>query len=190
MLSNLRASDAPALAAFARDRTPTSPMWAHWRGRLGLTEEQQARVWAHIQANFAPPVDKAKKGAATLAGTTATVPLTFRTFDGTVRNVEAKIGDSLLVVAHENDLPAMEGTCGGNAGEWERRKPSYASPSVACLVLLSELIVFSSSPHPCSHQNAPHATSTLPRAPALLPSPSRQKTSLTCSTLPSTTATA
>lgn len=116
MLSNLRATDAPAVASFARDRTARSAMWAHWRGRFGITEDEQARVWERVRSNF-EKLDKKEAGAATMASTTATVPLTFRTFGGEVRTVDAKLGDSLLLVAHEYDLPAMEGTCGGNAGE-------------------------------------------------------------------------
>lgn len=124
MLSNLRASDAPAVAAFARGRTATSPMWAHWRGRFGITEDEQARVWERVRAAFESAGDKTA-GAATVASTTATVPLTFRTFEGEVRTVDARLGDSLLLVAHEYDLPAMEGTCGGNAGESERERKSW-----------------------------------------------------------------
>jgi hypothetical protein len=107
MLSNLRASDAPALARFVKSRASQDPMWAHWRGRMGLSDEQQARVWERIQRSFAP-------AAATSSG--ERLPLTFRTFEGEIKAVEGRVGDSLLVVAHEHDLPAMEGTCGGNAG--------------------------------------------------------------------------
>ncbi|BEJ10914.1 hypothetical protein CspHIS471_0103360 [Cutaneotrichosporon sp. HIS471] len=107
MLSNLRASDAAAVASFNQNRDSKSAMWAHWRGRLGLNDEQQARVWERIQRNFAPASETKLSGER--------VPLTFRTFEGEIKNVEGRVGDSLLVVAHENDLPAMEGTCGGNA---------------------------------------------------------------------------
>lgn len=46
-----------------------------------------------------------------------TVALRFRTFEGEEKNVKAKVGDSLLDVAWDNNLPSMEGTCGGNLGE-------------------------------------------------------------------------
>jgi hypothetical protein len=45
------------------------------------------------------------------------VSLMFKTFEGENRVVSAFIGDSLLNVARREDLPSMEGTCGGNLGE-------------------------------------------------------------------------
>ncbi|GMK56746.1 hypothetical protein CspeluHIS016_0305860 [Cutaneotrichosporon spelunceum] len=123
LLSNLRAGDAAALAAFAARREPTSAMWAHWRGRLGLDEAQQAKVWEGIQANFAPATAKGTGSERTRGERGERVSLAFRTFEGEVRRVDARVGDSLLSVAHQNQLPAMEGTCGGNAGEcspWKR----------------------------------------------------------------------
>lgn len=43
-----------------------------------------------------------------------TVPLTFTTFDNKPLSVSAPLGASLLEVARLNNLPGMEGTCGGN----------------------------------------------------------------------------
>lgn len=45
------------------------------------------------------------------------VSLMFKTFEGENRLVSAFIGDNLLNVARREDLPSMEGTCGGNLGE-------------------------------------------------------------------------
>jgi len=45
-----------------------------------------------------------------------TVQLKFRTFEGDLRTVNANVGDTLLQVARANELPSMEGSCGGNLG--------------------------------------------------------------------------
>lgn len=41
-----------------------------------------------------------------------TIPITFKLKDGTLKIVDAKIGDNLLNVAHKNSID-MEGACGG-----------------------------------------------------------------------------
>lgn len=42
------------------------------------------------------------------------VPLHFRTYSGETIQAQAPVGATLLEVAKMNDLPALEGTCGGN----------------------------------------------------------------------------
>ena len=45
------------------------------------------------------------------------VSLRFRTFEGDLLDIEAQIGQTLLEVARANDLPSLEGVCGGNLGK-------------------------------------------------------------------------
>ncbi|KAL1412487.1 hypothetical protein Q8F55_000232 [Vanrija albida] len=105
MLSNLVAADAPALLDFVEGNRAPGAMWAHWRGRFGLSEGQQAEVWAAVSGPEIKPAAEAEGEK---------VRLRFRTFEGELRDVEAPLGASLLAVGKEHDLPALEGTCGGN----------------------------------------------------------------------------
>lgn len=104
MLSNLREVDAGLVLDFAlgvKDRG-----WEHWRGRFGWSKEKQAEFGVSLGEGGAKlKTDRGDK-----------VSLTFRTFDGVDKHVEARIGDTLLEVAQVNDLPSMEGMCGGNLG--------------------------------------------------------------------------
>lgn len=141
MLSNLDASHAPALLTHLLSGRPaSSPMWAHWRGRYGLTEAEQEGVWngtdaAHTEhAEHAEPEELAG-GQGVGQGKVEDqkrdegqeqdkdedkekqrYTLKFRTYEGEVRRVEAVRGETLLSVAKRHRLPAMEGTCGGNLG--------------------------------------------------------------------------
>lgn len=121
MLSNLAASDAPDLAAHViGNRPPSSRMWQHWRGRFGMDEEQQADVWAKIEAGIAAaaaPPDTAAASEKPHTHTGKTVPLTFKLHSGEKRVVHARLGDTLLDVGQEHGLPSIEGVCGGNLGE-------------------------------------------------------------------------
>lgn len=103
----------------------SSPFWAHWRGRYGSTEDEQARIWSMIDpSNPSPAGDRTiepsrsmNENEADKAKTKKEVSLVFRTFEGEKRTVKAFIGDSLLDVARREDLPSMEGTCEGNLGK-------------------------------------------------------------------------
>ncbi|KAL7422459.1 hypothetical protein Q5752_003107 [Cryptotrichosporon argae] len=129
MLSKLSAADAPAVVAHARGE---AGLWAQWRGRLGLTEDEQAAVWVAVDPARRAAADGAvagtADGAAAAAGTndaanakadaraagTDKVRLVFRTFDGERREVDAERGKSLLEVGKAASLPSLEGVCGGN----------------------------------------------------------------------------
>ena len=113
MMSNLLESHAPALLSHVLAGRPMhSEMWAHWRGRYGLTEEQQADIWSQVD-----PEAKLGDRVAIESGTKETVQLRFQTFQGEIRDVEARMGDDLLRVGKANNLPSIEGVCGGNLGE-------------------------------------------------------------------------
>lgn len=78
-----------------------------------MTEAEQAEVWASVDASHfeaeavesVPKLEEAKS-----------VRLRFKTYDGEVKSVQAKIGSNLLDVARVNGLPSMEGVCGGHLG--------------------------------------------------------------------------
>lgn len=111
MLSNLTSEHAPAILSHVLTGRPKgSGMWDHWRGRYGLTEAQQGDVWASVDAGYGQ--------AALDAVSKETVRLRFQTYDGEVREVDAELGRSLLEVGKANDLPSLEGVCGGNLGEY------------------------------------------------------------------------
>lgn len=99
-------------------------MWAHWRGRYGLTEAEQEGVWNGTAAAHAEERVAEVEGAASSLDSATDAPkpkkewtLRFKTYEGDVREVAATQGDTLLEVAKQHGLPAMEGTCGGNLGE-------------------------------------------------------------------------
>jgi hypothetical protein len=113
MLSNLTAEHAPALIKHLLNGRPRDDrMWAHWRGRYGLSEADQAQVWASVGASQEDTAvetrQKEKRGEE--------VPLRFRTFEGEVKEVRGTMGESLLEVGKREGLPALEGVCGGNLG--------------------------------------------------------------------------
>ena len=107
MLSNLTVEHAPALLDHLLEVSPGgSGMWTHWRGRYGLTTAQQEALWADILS----PVPSAPAPRVELEETT----LRFKTFEGDIKEVRAALGKNLLEVGKENNLPALEGVCGGN----------------------------------------------------------------------------
>ncbi|WVO15863.1 hypothetical protein L204_103525 [Cryptococcus depauperatus] len=110
MLSNLTATDAPQLISHLLSISSTtslesSRMWNHWRGRYGLTADQQSHFWALIsQSDTVNQKEEVKE----------TVQLRFKTFEQREIVVNAKLGENLLQVGKENGLPSLEGVCGGN----------------------------------------------------------------------------
>lgn len=98
----------------------SSPFWAHWRGRYGSSEEDQARIWSSIDPS--DPGSSSKLSGRAISQPLSSedrkqeVSLVFRTWEGEKRTVSAFLGDSLLEVARRKDLPSMEGTCEGNLG--------------------------------------------------------------------------
>lgn len=139
----------------SNSKTDKSQFSKHWRGRYGHTEEEQAKIWASIN----PDPEPVGEGPAESSTATSTVPLRFKTFEGEIRVVDAKIGDTLLQVARQWDLPSMEGSCGGNLGM------SLVSHAYPGLLLPSTPI---NSPRRLHHsilltcQNAQHVMSTSP----------------------------
>ncbi|OCF36001.1 hypothetical protein I316_02496 [Kwoniella heveanensis BCC8398] len=106
MLSNLTAEHAPALVSHALAPSKGS-LWPHWRGRYGLTEDQQAKLWSRMSK-----VEHKKEDF--MANENERVTLRFKTFEGEEKVVSANIGENLLEVGKKHDLPSLEGVCGGN----------------------------------------------------------------------------
>ncbi|OXG18590.1 hypothetical protein C366_02695 [Cryptococcus neoformans Tu401-1] len=88
-------------------------MWTHWRGRYGLTGEQQALLWdsvdpsrqLHIASTSHETAEKKEREIVTLR---------FKTYEGEEKVVQAQVGENLLEVGKKNDLPSLEGVCDGN----------------------------------------------------------------------------
>ncbi|WVQ95440.1 hypothetical protein IAU59_002537 [Kwoniella sp. CBS 9459] len=111
MLSNLTAEHAPALVSHALFPSKGS-LWSHWRGRYGLTEDQQAEVWSRMSE--VGNKDTTKVEQTFEERKSQQVTLRFKTFEGEEKVVRAGVGESLLEVGKKHDLPSLEGVCGGN----------------------------------------------------------------------------
>lgn len=120
MLSNLTCEHAPALVShIVHDKPADSGMWQHWRGRYGLSEDDQARVWAKVDpASTTAPIEPSSSTDSGSPAAPQKVSLRFRTFEGEEKLVEASMGDTLLHVGKEAGLPALEGVCGGHLGPY------------------------------------------------------------------------
>lgn len=120
MYSNLLPTDATAMLDYlspstSADLTSDTPKSfnTHWRGRYGCTESEQEEIWITKNGSSGIDTSPAKEEAKEAK---KVVELKFKTYEGDLRVVEANIGDTLLQVARANDLPSMEGSCGGNLG--------------------------------------------------------------------------
>jgi len=125
MYSNLLPTDASAMLDHLTP--PTLPSIdsgktfnKHWRGRYGLTESEQEEIWTiknphtiHEATAKGEAIGKAEQEP---REEKKVVELKFKTYEGELRTVKASVGDTLLQVARANDLPSMEGSCGGNLG--------------------------------------------------------------------------
>jgi len=118
MYSNLLPSDAMTILDHLTPTTNTSTtntLNAHWRGRYGCSETEQANIWSSI--NPSPSTGPSDSGSVVTQKERKKVELRFKTYEGDLKIVQAGVGDTLLQVARENDLPSMEGSCGGNLGK-------------------------------------------------------------------------
>ncbi|KIR24626.1 hypothetical protein I309_06546 [Cryptococcus deuterogattii LA55] len=88
-------------------------MWKHWRGRYGLTLEQQATLWDSVDPSRHPHIASTSHETAA-KNVQETVTLRFKTYEGEEKVVHARVGENLLEVGKENDLPSLEGVCDGN----------------------------------------------------------------------------
>lgn len=121
MFSNLAPAHAPSLISHLTEHNVPG-MWSHWRGRYGLTEDQQSELWSLVDPSR--PAPQNSSSTTPQQQEKQRVGLKFKTWEGEFLEVEAQEGETLLEVAKKHDLPSMEGTCGGNLGELN---PSYYS---------------------------------------------------------------
>jgi len=191
MYSNLLPTDASAMLDHLTP--PTLPSIdsgktfnGHWRGRYGLTESEQEEIWTiknphtiHEATAKGEAITKAKgKAEQEPREERKMVELKFKTYEGELRTVKASVGDTLLQVARTNDLPSMEGSCGGNLG----MSPFYPSSLLPSLLLSAldfqkplftpltplspplhlSLILNDHVRRETNDQNAQHVTSTSP----------------------------
>jgi hypothetical protein len=93
-------------------------MWNHWRGRYGLGEEQQRVVWGAVDASSEDnsALDGRKSSGKEVEKEKEKGSIRFKTYDGEIVDVTAEIGQNLVEVGRANDLPSLEGVCGGNLG--------------------------------------------------------------------------
>lgn len=139
MLSNLSAEHAPCIIDHLFALAPSIPsasvipiaergtkidksthvkgegMWKHWRGRYGLTLEQQALLWDSVDPSCHPHIASTSHETAA-KNVQETVTLRFKTYEGEEKVVHTRVGKNLLEVGKENDLPSLEGVCDGNLG--------------------------------------------------------------------------
>jgi ferredoxin len=117
MLSNLTAEHAPALVKHLLAGRPSDGgMWKHWRGRYGLSEEDQGRLWASVRAGHEELGFGSTRAREKEEVGVEVVKLRFRTFESEVKEVDGRLGEDLLDVGRREGLPALEGVCGGNLG--------------------------------------------------------------------------
>ncbi|WVQ63438.1 uncharacterized protein L199_001591 [Kwoniella botswanensis] len=109
MLSNLTLEHAPSIISHLLSPKPNTKIWAHWRGRYGLTEQEQAQIWDRVNPEKGQNTEKEE-----VHEEQDKVELRFKTFEGELKVVNAKLGNNLLEVGKENGLPSLEGVCGGN----------------------------------------------------------------------------
>ncbi|KAG9013569.1 hypothetical protein FRB90_005858, partial [Tulasnella sp. 427] len=111
---NVRPKDVPSLLSlFVPPPNSTSdypsvtshPLFrTHWRGRMGLSKDQQALLY-----NESLP--REERAVAADGGQKYAIP--FTTWDGSQIMVDAKPGQNLMEVAKAAGLPSIEGVCGG-----------------------------------------------------------------------------
>jgi hypothetical protein len=121
MYSNLLPTDASAMLDHLSPSIAINPPETfnkHWRGRYGCTESEQEEIWAFKNQSLPKSGTNPAKGEDEQEPKKEkkVVELKFKTYEGELRTVKASVGETLLQVARANDLPSMEGSCGGNLG--------------------------------------------------------------------------
>lgn len=109
---NIRPKDIPALLKVYADGASlerTSLFANHWRGRMGLRQDEQKELHLKATQPAQPPsptpiLQPRDRGS-------PTVP--FLTWEGKIMNVEADEGQTLMEIAKEAGLPSIEGVCDG-----------------------------------------------------------------------------
>ncbi|KAI8918431.1 Sucrase/ferredoxin-like-domain-containing protein [Powellomyces hirtus] len=99
----LEAKDAKT---FINAVTNNDVIWDKWRGRMGLSKDEQKNLYRQSTPTT---------GSAHLpAGTASTIEMTFILPNNTAQSFPVPLGETLMTVGRDNELPNIEGTCGGN----------------------------------------------------------------------------
>ncbi|KAI9199772.1 Sucrase/ferredoxin-like-domain-containing protein [Polychytrium aggregatum] len=85
-------------------------LWSHWRGRLGLSKEQQIELLRQSSDSSSAPSSSQE---AQDAGSTDSIQVTFAT-GGKDKVFSVPLGMSLMEFAKSKEIPSIEGACGGN----------------------------------------------------------------------------
>ncbi|KAF8342726.1 uncharacterized protein EI90DRAFT_2987906 [Cantharellus anzutake] len=89
-----------------------------WRGRLGLTEEEQLAFHAERTRILGRLSSEGTSTEGTMGrhrpAHPVTLNLTFETHDGKTFSISAQEGQSIMQIAKANSVDGIEGTCGGN----------------------------------------------------------------------------
>ena len=133
LFSNLDTSHAHTLISHVITGRPKhGSLWTHWRGRYGLSEEEQGALWAEVNPDRRGQEQGQRLGQGQGdiegrlqvreqveqgQGRVEKVVLRFKTWEGQVKDVEASLGEDILQLGLKNRLPAIEGVCGGNLGK-------------------------------------------------------------------------
>lgn len=104
----------------SRSIEDTKLLLSLWRGRLGMSSEEQVASAADLKSridnadNDTSPISTATlKPLARGTSPASLVPLVFETHEGERISLEAEEGLSVMEVAKAAGVPSIEGTCGG-----------------------------------------------------------------------------
>ncbi|KAJ3158860.1 hypothetical protein HDU86_002548 [Geranomyces michiganensis] len=101
----MKESDAATLLeALVKDEI----IWSKWRGRVAMSKEEQTQLYL---SNLGSP---AHQQAATTSAAGESVEMTYILPNDTEKTLHVPLGASLMEVGRDNEMPNIEGTCGGN----------------------------------------------------------------------------
>lgn len=80
-------------------------VWNKWRGRMGLSKDDQVKLYQQA---------KSKPLGAGTSENPGEISITYILPDDTTETIRVPMGKRLMDVGKENDIPSIEGTCGGN----------------------------------------------------------------------------
>ncbi|KAF8603663.1 ferredoxin [Ceratobasidium sp. AG-I] len=114
---NLRPADIPQFLEHITSPDRHEPMWTHWRGRMGLSQDMQIALHRAATNPESEVTEDAKFSLAPIARTNVDRPIheiKFISWDGREIIVKAKEGENLMQIAKDAGLESVEGICGGN----------------------------------------------------------------------------
>ncbi|KAG9076032.1 hypothetical protein FS749_012238, partial [Ceratobasidium sp. UAMH 11750] len=114
---NLRPEDIPRFLDHVTSQDTHEPLWTHWRGRMGLSQDMQIALH---RAATNPDETTSESSTFSLSPLRNRAPdrpvhsIKFISWDGKEISVQARQGQNLMQVAKGADLQGVEGVCGGN----------------------------------------------------------------------------